>query len=460
MRPQFPLGCIRARPPALHTIAPVIPTAARPCPELHHAVTALHAIDAWPRRQPLGALVSAGGHPHARWSILTRPGPHIPISCASEITGFRFGCAPIRPDEHNLPWFQGGWIIQLDYEFGARIDPGPRFREVPGPLGSACRVDWGLVRDEARGAWFEFGQRPSDFDLGALARTEPAPSAARLSPLESESGKAIFESNVARAIAYIRAGDVFQVNLAHHLVGDFTGDARRLASVLLARSTPRFGAYLETPHARGARSIISLSPERFLSLSAAGRLRARPMKGTRAIETDPRELDASPKDRAELDMIIDLMRNDLGRVSRLGSVRVAAPRIIEAHGRVWQASAEVEGELRAGLTLRDIVEAAFPPGSVTGAPKYRAREIIDELEPRARGPYCGCIGALSDTGAAEFSVAIRTLTLDGEQGEPGNFRSAAARYPVGAGIVVESDARAEWEETLHKASAVRSGMAL
>jgi para-aminobenzoate synthetase component 1 len=345
--------------------------------------------------------------------------------------------------------------VQLDYELGNRIEPGPRFRENPGPLGLAFRTRWGLARDEVTSTWWEFGERPSSIDLAdLLKKAGPERRLWRLSRLQSEIGQDRFEAWVARAIEYIRAGDIFQVNLAHHMQGDFVGSARELAAALLRASKPMYGAYLETPPGPGARSVISLSPERFLSLSPGGVLRARPMKGTRPIHADPRELDASPKDRAELDMIIDLMRNDLGRVARLGSVNVTTQRVIEPHGRVWQASAEVEGVLRPGLGVRDVIEATFPPGSITGAPKYRAREIIDELEPRPRGPYCGCIGAITANGAAEFSVAIRTLTIDGESSAPGTFRHARASYPVGAGIVVDSSPRGEWEETLHKAAGV------
>jgi len=186
----------------------------------------------------------------------------------------------------------------------------------------------------------------------------------------------------------------------------------------------------------------------------------RPMKGTRPAGGDPAELERSVKDRAELNMIIDLMRNDLGRVCRAGSVRVERAREIERHGGergVWQATATVSGELRDGIGLARVLGAAFPAGSVTGAPKIRAMQIIDELEPVRRGPYCGSIGWIGNDGAAELSVAIRTALVSGAPGDgPGEVREGVLDYSVGAGIVADSDPSAEWRETMDKAGVMRA----
>jgi para-aminobenzoate synthetase component 1 len=155
-------------------------------------------------------------------------------------------------------------------------------------------------------------------------------------------------------------------------------------------------------------------------------------------------LRASPKDEAELNMIVDLERNDLGRVCRTGTVRVTQPRMIEKHPTVYHGVATVEGVLRPEVTLVDLLRATFPGGSVTGAPKIRAMQIIDELEPVRRGPYCGAIGYLAADGTMEFSVAIRTMTM---------LSDGIVHVPVGGGIVAESDPSAEYEETLVKARA-------
>jgi para-aminobenzoate synthetase component 1 len=226
-----------------------------------------------------------------------------------------------------------------------------------------------------------------------------------------------------------------------------------------------------------------MSPELFLEFDAATRrVTTRPMKGTRPGNADPAELEASPKDRAELNMIIDLMRNDLGRVCRFGSVRVESVRTIEGHGQsspphlltcspaheppsrnrspaLWQATGTVTGELHEGLDACDLLGAAFPPGSVTGAPKIRAMQIIDELEPVARGPYCGCIGWIGDDGSAAFSVAIRTALITGTAGDrsPDWIEDGVLDYSVGAGIVADSDPESEWRETLDKAGVLEVG---
>jgi para-aminobenzoate synthetase component 1 len=188
-----------------------------------------------------------------------------------------------------------------------------------------------------------------------------------------------------------------------------------------------------------------------LQYSAANqRLSTRPMKGTRVSTAHNRdELARSEKDRAELAMIVDLMRNDLGRVCSPGSMRVDTPYAIEQHGSqsaaLLQATATVSGEPTHTTSWADVLEACFPPGSVTGAPKVRAVQIIRELEPTLRGPYCGCIGFVSDTGDATWSVAIRTACV----------QERDVTWHVGAGIVAESDPQREWEETLAKAGVLR-----
>ena len=150
-------------------------------------------------------------------------------------------------------------------------------------------------------------------------------------------------------------------------------------------------------------------------------------------------------------MIVDLMRNDLGRVCEYRSVRVERAREIEAHAGVIHGVATVSGRLRDGIGHADLLRATFPPGSVTGAPKVRAMQIIDELEPSRRGPYCGSVGFVSDCGNACWNVAIRTATLTCEAGSDAESARGVLDYSVGAGIVADSDPEAEWEETLSKA---------
>ena len=179
----------------------------------------------------------------------------------------------------------------------------------------------------------------------------------------------------------------------------------------------------------------------------------RPIKGTRPRGSDAEEdrrlaaeLAASPKDRAELTMIVDLERNDLGRVCRYGTVRVIDPLAVESFAQVHHLVATVEGRLRAGLGPVDVIRAVFPGGSITGAPKIRAMEIIDELEPTRRSLYTGAIGYLSRGGTSGFNIAIRTMTVEGDR----------VSYQVGGGIVADSDPQAEYEETLHKGRGLRA----
>jgi para-aminobenzoate synthetase component 1 len=269
----------------------------------------------------------------------------------------------------------------------------------------------------------------------------------------SATGRERFEAGVARVLEYLRAGDCYQVNLSHRLSASFEGSPRALFLDLARRARPWMGVYAEWDDGPTRRAVAGVSPEEFLTLGAGATIRTRPMKGTRpdapGMDADLRQ---SPKDRAELAMIVDLMRNDLGRVCDLGSVRVGEPRRLERHagGGVLQATAEVLGRRRADLSTLDLLRATFPGGSVTGAPKVRAMQIIDELEPVRRGLYCGATGYLSRDGRAAFNIAIRTASIQGEPTGAGSLRGVLD-YGVGAGIVSDSDPASEWRETLDKA---------
>jgi len=258
----------------------------------------------------------------------------------------------------------------------------------------------------------------------------------------SNLGKRNYLRAVRRIIEYIRAGDVYQVNLSQRLSipGRIPpGEVfRRLTAINPAPHAAYFGM------SEGA--LVSVSPERFLSLHG-DRVATEPIKGTRrrgrtvrADRAAARELWTSAKDAAELAMIVDLERNDLGRVCRYGSVKVVEARRLESHPTVHHLVARVEGRLRDGVQLSELIAATFPGGSVTGAPKIRAMEIIEELEPTARGPYTGAIGAIGCDGRVDLSVAIRVMLFGGGR----------IVWPVGGGIVVDSDPDAEWEETLTK----------
>ncbi len=253
---------------------------------------------------------------------------------------------------------------------------------------------------------------------------------------------------VERVRQYILAGDIFQANLSQRFVTPWAGAPFDFYRRLIAANPAPFAAYLQ-----GAGfAVASASPERFLSVDVAGNVETRPIKGTRPRGATPAEdrrladeLLASEKDRAENVMIVDLLRNDLSKVCQPGSVEVPALCALESHPTVHHLESVVTGRLDSGRTATDLLRASFPGGSITGAPKVRAMEILAELEPVARGVYCGMIGWLSVTGAMDTSIAIRTVTLQGGQ----------AYFHAGGGIVADSEAALEYQETLDKAAGIR-----
>ena len=248
---------------------------------------------------------------------------------------------------------------------------------------------------------------------------------------------------VQRVIDYIYAGDVFQVNLSQRLLAAARDDAVALYRRLRRCNPAPFAGYFDL----GEFQIVSASPERFLRVSDR-EVETRPIKGTRPRTGDPAidraaeaELLASEKDRAENVMIVDLLRNDLARVCEARSVRVGQLCGVEAYQHVLHLVSSVHGRLRDGRSPIDLLRAAFPGGSITGAPKIRAMEIIAELEPTARGAYCGSLGYLGFDGSMDLSILIRTITAG----------RGWWQFPVGGGIVADSIPEQEYEETWHKA---------
>ncbi|CAG1001338.1 para-aminobenzoate synthetase component I [Phycisphaerales bacterium] len=427
-------------------------------------LTPEQALAGWPANRPLAALWS--GDPVAsRWCVLAAPTGVAPPSLAAE----RLARPLIPTAPNDYPPFVGGMIGWVSYDHGRALEPKAQSRA---PLRARSDRPWpeaiwvecpdGLVFDRANSRWWSFGR-------GLTIPRETTPSSGfRVLRPASRTGRRAYITGVRRVLEYIRSGDVYQINLAHRLSARFEGSARALWRALLEPAAPRFGVYVEADV--GARRFVlaGASPELFLDYDpASGRLTTRPMKGTRPAHPGSREdLSDSAKDRAELAMIVDLMRNDLGRVCDLGSVRVEEERAIEEHGderssrRLLQATALVSGQVRPGASVNDVLRATFPGGSVTGAPKIRAMQIIDELEPVRRGPYCGAAGFVSDTGHFAFNITIRSALLSGAPtpGGPDALRGTLD-YSIGAGIVAESDPASEWRETLDKARVLRAALA-
>ncbi|MBC8107354.1 MAG: aminodeoxychorismate synthase component I [Anaerolineae bacterium] len=252
---------------------------------------------------------------------------------------------------------------------------------------------------------------------------------------------------VRRVLDYIRAGDVYQVNVSQRFTVPLTAQPYEIYCRLLERSPAPYAAYLDFADF----ALISNSPELLFKVTPDRKIITRPIKGTRPRgQGMERELLESKKDQAELAMIVDLERNDLGRICETGSVRVVEPRIIEAHPTVYHGVATIEGQLRDDVGFVDVLRAMFPCGSVTGAPKIRAMQIIDELEPVRRGPYCGAIGYIAADGSMEFNVAIRTMIV----------KDGLVHIPVGGGIVADSNPADEYEETLVKARAMFAALGI
>ena len=317
-------------------------------------------------------------------------------------------------------WIAGYASYELGYALEPRLGPlMPAERRVP-------LVDFGVFPDGPRDV-------------------VPTPPGGSLGPFRPRWSAADYGAAFARAAAYIRAGDVYQVNLTLPLDGRWTGAPAAIAATLARRQPVGFGARV----ALGDVVLLSRSPELFFALDGTGGIEARPMKGTAPRDADPGRdaalaaaLARDAKNRAENLMIVDLLRNDIGRIAAIGSVGVPALFQVETYATVHQMVSRVVGRLRPEVRLGQVLATLFPCGSITGAPKVRAMEVIRELEPWPRGAYCGAIGWASPDGRAAFNVAIRTLTL---------FPDGSAVLNVGGGIVADSTAHAEYEEALWKA---------
>jgi para-aminobenzoate synthetase component 1 len=323
----------------------------------------------------------------------------------------------------------GHWVAgYISYEAGYALEP----RLAP------------LMPADRRAPLLVFGVYLGPEDAGAvLAQAEAAQGA--VSPPEPVMSRAEYEAAFARVKAYIAAGDCYQINLTFPMRARLQGQALGLYGALRRRQAVGHGGYAD-PGVGPV--VISRSPELFFTCDAAGQIVARPMKGTAPRDADAGrdaalagELQVSEKARAENLMIVDLLRNDIARIARVGSVRVPELYVVESYATVHQLVSRVQGQLAGAGGMTDLMGALFPCGSVTGAPKIRAMEIIREVESAPRGVYCGTFGWMAPDGRAAFNVTIRTLSVWGDEVE----------MNVGGAVVQDSTAAGEWEEALWKA---------
>jgi para-aminobenzoate synthetase component 1 len=405
------------------------------------------------------AVLDGGPCAGGRWSYLTADPARVITWDEHSGDGFAELDNVARSGNPPPAWpapFAGGAIGYLAYDAVFALENLQVTHSNSPPAGYmwASMYDWLVARDEASGqGWIGatglIGRDPESLVAGARKRLSTTP--ARLGGVQighptSNLDRAAYRAHAQKVLDYIAAGDCYQVNLARRLSMQCEASGLDVYRQVIARHPAPFGAFISADGVE----IVSASPELFLRSDGRKAL-ARPIKGTRSRSTDladdrryARELRASAKDRAENLMIVDVMRNDFGRVCSPGTVKVPRLWSVESHPTVWQLVSEVSGDLAAETTSVDLLRACAPSGSVTGAPKLRAIEIIDELEPHRRGAYCGSVFALGFDGSLTANVAIRTLQIAGGQ----------ASLHVGAGIVADSDPDLEYDETEHKARGI------
>jgi para-aminobenzoate synthetase component I len=448
-----------------------------PLPELA-GVRPIDAAEALRDLAGLALLETARPGRRARWTYLTadpvavleRPSPgRDPFAGARELVG-RLPAEPLEGARGaDAPPFLGGLVGYLAYDLGHALERLPSIAadDQELPVLRLALHDWVVAWDRRTGAaWI--GGRAVDGDSERLDRrlremaerlttTTPgagpgAGSAGPAADLASEPfaftsslDRDAYMAGVEAVRAFIARGDIYQANLTRRLETPFDGDPWPLYRRLRTGDPSLYAAYLD---AGDRRAVLSASPEPFLSVDRTGVVTTDPIKGTRprgrTREEDRAlacELLASEKDRAENVMIVDVLRNDLGRVCSPGSVRVPRLCRLERTAAVQHLVSTVTGRLEPGMDAFDLIAASFPGGSITGAPKIRAMELLEELEPVRRGPYTGSLGWIGPDGAMASSILIRTLVADGRR----------LSLHVGGGITYRSDPAAEWDETVAKA---------
>ncbi len=312
--------------------------------------------------------------------------------------------------------------------------------------------DDGLVIDhkQKRAYYYYYEDNRLD-EIEQLLKQPAAPESLAFTQPKVNTSQSSFEKAVEKAKEYVKQGDIFQTVLSKRFDFQFDGDLTAFYRALRAINPSPYMYFYKA----GDRQIVGSSPE-MLARVENRTVETFPIAGTRPALKDPaenrrfaRELLADPKERAEHVMLVDLARNDVGKVAKFGSVRVPEFMQVHRYSHVQHIVSRVMGDLRNDCDCYDALRAVFPAGTVSGAPKVRAMEIIDELEPTRRGPYAGAVGYFSYNGNADFAITIRTLFADGNQ----------AHIQVGAGIVADSDPEKEWMETEHKAGALMKALA-
>lgn len=353
-------------------------------------------------------------------------------------------------NSNNLP-FTGGWLGYFGYDLGRVIESMPTTAEndINMPQMAVGLYPDALIFDKQQQSWFYVCQ-PNHNRLALyqqhLNETSASAEFALLSDWQSNMSKASYSEKFEKIQAYLKNGDCYQINLAQRFKAEFSGSTWQAYKQLREANKAPFSSYINHPDG----AILSISPERFIAINQ-GQIETKPIKGTLPRLADAKQdqaqatrLQQSEKDRAENVMIVDLLRNDLGKVARPGSVTVPSLFAIESFPAVHHLVSTVRAELADGKDAVDQIHAAFPGGSITGAPKIRAMEIIEELEPHRRSVYCGSIGYLSACGKMDTSITIRTLVC----------HKGAIYCWAGGGIVADSKVDLEYQETYDKVNKI------
>lgn len=404
-----------------------------------------------------------------------------------EVFEFVDGCGPfekldavlgkykVDKKPEGLPggMFCGGWVGYFGYELGRYIEkvPTAAVDDLRMPLIRLGFYDRAVVFDHKNKQWYLIALQIDGDDIESkirfLEQLLDRAESADVPKFEQGAMTAVDAENVKRNISkdyylyaiekirrYIYDGDVYQINFSHRFECEYSASPVSLYHWQNEFNPSPYAAYLGYDDFE----IVSASPEMFITIDG-GKISTKPIKGTRprstgGAESDRinkvnfRELIESEKEQAELCMIIDLERNDLTRFCEYGTIKVVQPRMIEEYPTVYHAVSTIEGRLRSGVKFSDVLKGMFPGGSITGAPKIRSMEIIDELEPTCRGVYTGSIGFIGVDGTACLNIAIRTVII----------KDGAAYAQAGGGIVADSDPAAEWDETVVKAKALLAGI--
>lgn len=413
--------------------------------------------------EPMALFLDSCDHALGQWDFIFRQPKQVVKTSAQWPNKLEnaLQSLPVYQGPNHLP-FQGGLAGAWSYDAGRTLETIPTTAQVDISLPELCvgLYTQALIRHRTTGETWLLA--PLD-ELDAIQQFWLAPLDARqqtsfrlLTTWQSNMSAVDYADKFAQVQSYLRAGDCYQINLAQRFSCLYEGDTWDAYELLRQHNNAPFSAFMQLEQG----SLLSLSPERFLAIDERGNVETKPIKGTRPRAIDnvhdqqlAAELQNSPKDRAENVMIVDLLRNDLSRLCIPGSVKVPKLFAIESYPAVHHLVSTVTGKLPSTEQNIQLFAACFPGGSITGAPKIRAMEIIDELEPHRRSFYCGSFGYFSQHGRADTSIAIRTLVATRPQTQQ-NTKHGTIHCWAGGGLVADSDCASEYQETFDKVARI------